>query len=683
MSSHSQNIPRNPTNNRSPVSSPRKRAQNDVGTSENRRKDPKVSRACDLCKIKKIRCTGTLPCVNCARRRLNCAYATKYARGRPPTPLPLARQDGPTVARVTSTSSISDAGIERDSSGRIDRSVPNEMTTGRLPSSSNEAAPSRASPELEIEGQYFDPTSGLTFLHRAWRKLFAQKGEMAAHGSNEADKHQLLTCAGDRPFYLDEQGTELIPDDMTARTLLSLYFDTCVVTYRIFHRQTVENWLEIFLKDREQNRQISYSLGNAKCAIILTVLAIAGFRNEKLKGGFYSGDNEALALRQNDRLFCVAMNLTDSEMGFPRLESAQARLVQVLYLLQTSRMNKAWYTFGSAYHIFSSLGLHRRRSRKQGVSFKSHSSDYISLQCAKRVFWVAYTIDKYLSVVFGRPRFLHDEDIDQDFPDSINDEDMGPYGPLESEASEECHVDSLIFHAKIARIIGRISREVYAIGDIRTEDRVAAAHRLVGELHEWRTSLPPHLGTIKPSTLMPSFRRESSALNLAYHHAVIHANRPFLLGDGNSSNSDAPYVKDRVAECISAAKVTLELVNNMANDTNLFHSFWWTHYVTFCALAVVYVWEIQRSSNNNNYERDDDDEASYTKLFDLAERCRSHLLRANSAASPSRRYGVILEELRKEAQQQAVRNHGSILFRCTRKHRPLRKVRITLLLIRS
>lgn len=359
----------------------------------------------------------------------------------------MERQEGPSVVGRASIASHSGARIEDSNSGMVDGSDLNKMGTGP-PSFSNETAPSRDSPELEIEGQYFDPTSGLTFLHRAWRKFLVQKVETESHGSNEMDKSQLLTCAGDRPFYLGDHSQELIPDDMTARTLVSFYFDTCVVTYRMFHRQTVENWLEVLLKDREHNRPISQSLGNAKCAIILTLFAIARFRNEKLKGGYYSSDNEALALRENDRLFCAAMNLTDSEKGFPRLESVQARLIQVLYLLQTSRMNKAWYTFGSAYQILSSLGLHRRRSQEQGVPFKNHSRDYISLQCSKRVFWVAYTIDGYLSVVFGRPRFLHDEDVDQDFPDSINDEDMGPHGPLGSEASEDCHVDSLTFHAK-------------------------------------------------------------------------------------------------------------------------------------------------------------------------------------------------------------------------------------------
>jgi hypothetical protein len=59
-----------------------------------------------------------------------------------------------------------------------------------------------------------------------------------------------------------------------------------------------------------------------------------------------------------------------------------------------------------------------------------------------------YTIDKYLAVVFGRPRLYHDDDIDQEYPDRVNDEEMTPQGPSASEPTEDCHIDSLIFHAK-------------------------------------------------------------------------------------------------------------------------------------------------------------------------------------------------------------------------------------------
>lgn len=190
---------------------------------------------------------------------------------------------------------------------------------------------------------------------------------------------------------------------------------------------------------------------------------------------------------------------------------------------------------------------------------------------------------------------------------------------------------------------------------MRRYDRVVAAHHFGEELHKWNASLPPHLGTVRPHSLMPSFRRQATALKLAYSHAIMHANRPFLLGAANGQN-EIPAIKNSVAECISSAKVALETVDSMASDGTLFHAFWWTPYVTFCALAVVYVWEIQHNNDMNGYGTARHDENASTKLSDLAERCHSHLARATAADSPSRRYSVILEELRSEAKLHADRS---------------------------
>ncbi|PLB47725.1 hypothetical protein P170DRAFT_196095 [Aspergillus steynii IBT 23096] len=624
----------------------RPRATNKDADDENRRKDPKISRACDTCKRKKVRCDGTLPCSNCTRRKTNCAYDAKYGRGRPPTP-PSAtaeqwqeglRRDHSNDLGVSQQRHYSATTDQRHEES-LNRDHSNTLCVWQPPppivrEASGSHIHSCASPEQEAEGQYFDPTSGLNFLHRAWKKLLMQKDGSSSHDSNDAERNQLLTSAGDRPLHIDDDAPEnFMPDALTARKLQEFYFETCVVTYRMFHRQTVEGWMEIFLKDQRDKMPFGRSLGNSRTAILLTIMAIATLRLEKVNKAV-STEDESLVLQRSDRLFCAGMTLVDREMGFPRLESAQARLIQVLYLLQTGRMNKGWYTFGNAFHITLSLGMHRRRDLKRDFPFTSRRQNYINSECYKRTFWAAYIIDKYLSVVFGRPRLYQDEDIDQTFPDSVNDEDMTPQGSTASDDPADCHIDALIFHAKIARIIGKISREVYSVNQLSNQDRLNAAHRLVHELHEWRGSLPPHLGTVKPSTLIPSFRRQALALQLAYAHALIHANRPFIMNEVTSES---------ITQCISATKTSLELVNRMAGDTTLFHSFWWTHYVIFCALAVVYVWEIQRTTRSS-YEIDD-------QMFDLAEKCRGHLRRASTGLSQNQRYSVILDELRSEAQK--------------------------------
>ena len=67
---------------------------------------------------------------------------------------------------------------------------------------------------------------------------------------------------------------------------------------------------------------------------------------------------------------------------------------------------------------------------------------------------------------------------------------------------------------------------------------------------------------------------------------------------------------------------------------------------------MVYVWAIQQSVSHSAL-----DQASLTKLFDLAECCLSHLAQATASNSPSRRYSLILQELRAEAKRKTARRH--------------------------
>jgi len=249
--------------------------------------------------------------------------------------------------------------------------------------------------------------------------------------------------AGDRPLDPGSDEPFLLPDASRARELMAFYFEVCSVTYRCLHRNTVETWLEDLLSNVSQG--LSPWRDNAKSAAVLMTFAIATLRQEKL-GGPIPLDLDALSLASSDQFFQTSLRLTDCETGLPRLESTQARLLQVLYLLQTSRMNQAWYIFGSTTQIVLALGLHRRSGRRWKGS--TISPDYINAQLRKRTFWTAYIIDKYLSIVLGRPQQLHDDDIDQDFPDGVNDEDMTHRGPLAAETEYDCYIDALVCHAK-------------------------------------------------------------------------------------------------------------------------------------------------------------------------------------------------------------------------------------------
>jgi hypothetical protein len=432
-----------------------------------------------------------------------------------------------------------------------------------------------------------------------------------------------------------------IPDSAQAIELLDLYFDVCVATYKPLHRPTIDAWYRVIAANVAQGLPMTKTPGNARVSTVLSIFAVTTFHRQKSRG--FSDDVSSLS--DSDAFFRCSMILTESETGGPHLESAQARLVQVFYLLMTCRMNQAWYIFGSLLQIISA---HRRDRRKMHNT--ASKPDYAHSQCRKRTFWSAYILDKYMGVVMGRPRHFHDKDIDQEHPDRANDENVTSLGliPSESDGIDDFYIDGFIWNTRLASIVGEISDELYPINPLPESRRVKVAENLAVKLDKWYASLPVLLKA-RPSSLVRSFRRQCVALRLAYKHAVVHLYRPFLLvrSSGEASmvtESAQRFQEESIRLCISVARDALRTIDTLAQEGPLFRAFWWTHYITFCALTVNYVWNMQRSTDLEGIDREE--------LMTLAERCQIHLAHATATNSPSRRYSIILEELRSEATNQ-------------------------------
>ncbi|KAH0287883.1 hypothetical protein M436DRAFT_44529 [Aureobasidium namibiae CBS 147.97] len=580
-----------------------------IASPQSGRRVLKTTRACDACRLKKARCAGTKPCPACVKRGAVCSYDSQYMRGRPPTP-PLS-----TLAPGVS---------------------PGLPSEGHLPvqpydadfAPGNVGLSSRNSPELhstDIQGQYVDPTSGLSFLERA-RDRFSSRRPPSDHAQDEewSYRQQPVLQAGDKPLVLSDERSGLntaLPTGDSAIELLNVYFDVCVATYKPLHRPTLDAWHKQALQNAVAERALVHNLGYAKLSTLFAVFAVATYHNRRKTQDF--------SFNESDALFRESLDMTNMETGLPRLDSVQARLIQVFYLLMTCRMNQAWFTFGTVLQLVSSLGLHRRVRRPR------QERDYVYRQCQKRTFWTTYILDKYFGVLMGRPQHFHDDDIDQDFPDCVNDEDMTATGFDAAEDPDDCLIEAFVENAKLARLVGTISRKLYPTKSLPASKRLELTQRLQNDIDNWHKALPAFLSTIKASSLIRSFQRQSVAIRMAHCHAVMHLHRPYLL------RSAGPDAEASVKHCVTAALTVLRTADNIATSGRMFHAFWWTHYVTFCALSITYVWQIQRPRFDCGVDTE--------QLLKLAERCQTHLARATASNSPSRRYSIILEELRAEA----------------------------------
>jgi hypothetical protein len=110
------------------------------------------------------------------------------------------------------------------------------------------------------------------------------------------------------------------------------------------------------------------------------------------------------------RYFQAAEKQLEAETGEIQLPTIQARLLQCFYLLSRSRKHQCWSIFGTVINLIFATSLHRKFGSPDSGG---RQQDLILSECQKRVFWVAYVLDRYLSVALGNPQMIHDEDIDQ------------------------------------------------------------------------------------------------------------------------------------------------------------------------------------------------------------------------------------------------------------------------------
>lgn len=416
--------------NRGPESTQKRKAPD--GPDNARKVSRRVSRACDQCKLRKARCSGTNPCASCSRKHEPCTWNARYSRGARKTP---PRADLP-PSRITEARRTP---------------VPDTPSLARQ-------VPSRTSPEIggaEIRGQYYDLHSGLSFIHRAWRRLSARDHDLVEESADDLS-HQIdqsVVSAGDFPLESSASSAWSLPSRAAADDLVEFYFDHCVVTYQLLHRPSVERWKRNLWDDQDGTTLPKLS-SNAQSAAVIMIFGIATFRQERVR--CVKAGHPDHSLTASDAYFAWSRHLTDTEKGLPRLESAQARLLQVLYLLQTSRMNQAWYCLGNALQIILALGLHRKSNSAIQTRSLSDIKDSVLEQCRKKVFWVAYTLDRYVCVVLGRPTHFHDNDIDQELPARLDDHEIQPDGPME-QAVGDCQMEGLIAHARYVKFASLVS----------------------------------------------------------------------------------------------------------------------------------------------------------------------------------------------------------------------------------
>ncbi|KAK3392573.1 fungal-specific transcription factor domain-containing protein [Sordaria brevicollis] len=607
-----------------------------------------AKRACDTCLDGWHPCSGTMPCERCFSSRQECTYKKRNGRNRYEE-LPFSGERGPYQRPGQPLPGPDD--VPQPVEGPA-----NDEGQAMRDDIARNGGPAQDYMSLNLDRRYGNAdTPPLVFLHGAWKKLAQMQRDNPIPADQPWDRSSTpkFCCYPSRWLQQQEH-----------------FFRSWNSTFNFLHRHTAQRWLEQVVANFEARRELWYGVGHARAAVAIMTMALGSLfkdspktwiRINKQTGKPMKSRNRPpeweymWELEYSDALLNTALSLTDAETGDPKLDSVQARLLQDLYLLSTNRFNKAWYTFGNTLQMITGLGLHRCVGKNRGLGRDIlNKPDYAKLQCERRTFWTAYIIDKQLSMMFGRPSHFRDDFIDQEIPDAVNDEDMGPTGPVRAHKGD-CYVEALVSHAKLNKLIDKLLHEVYSLRDIPDQQRIECALRIGKEVEKWWDELPYLLKNLKPTLLLSIFKRQMMLIRIAHCHAIMLAYRPFITTPYPQSGELKEATDNAIRECHDAARISLSLITNLHRSEGLkqFGTLWYAHQVAYCATAVLiilpHIRERQAACGGRHWRGH---QIMDGKLHKLANRGIQMLAEETPPWSPARKWAVILEELKKETTRQ-------------------------------
>ncbi|KAJ5136480.1 hypothetical protein N7448_005034 [Penicillium atrosanguineum] len=247
------------------------------------------------------------------------------------------------------------------------------------------------------------------------------------------------------------------------------------------------------------------------------------------------------------------------------VRSVQACLLIGTYLLPLDTSGLCYTYFGLALKLAIQNGMHRRY-HGEGLSPRM-------LETRNRVFWTAYTIEKRISILHGRPSSLSDADVDAAFPVDF---------PGIMPASQQSNHTNMVALITLTLKLGEVSNEISLLRTARKGQQQDCLERLLNirkHLIDWWSTLPEETNCRDLNPGGPLFR-SNVHLKLDYCLTRIFIGRPFLFSSlkGLYQTPVTPFKgpsgvsKNRatlVTDCVEAALEIIDLCRLLRDEAGL------------------------------------------------------------------------------------------------------------------
>ncbi|TIA87132.1 hypothetical protein E3P81_04047 [Wallemia ichthyophaga] len=563
-------------------------------STEKRNKKSKITRACDGCRKKKIKCNAdiTYPnkCSNC--KNMECIYTNKGFHS-------------PSYVSDLETKLADSEGVIEEYRRLLDKYAPPEVLAAETDTAKRKRNFSIPSPSAQMhmhihteasdmnDGIYVDETTescrkegcllktlgdGKTVHnHPGKQKRFFGKGSIRGiieRLSTYTGFSPTGLLSGKRPHFWQEDllidGLDYLPVHMLSpdlvESLVGLYFEKVNSTLPLLDRTRF--FAEIAYRRHDRNFE----------TLLMTVLAI---------GSQYSNDPRVMIEGQHQflagfRYYSVAKSkMIDPYMDVATIEDIQALILLQIYVPKSIHSRSGWMIHGTTVLLAHDIGLHSR--------FVDTDLPPQDQELRKRAYWSLYLLDRVQASTFGRQPLIKDNEISLDLPDN----ELG-------DGESECCVLYFNMLIKLYNIHGQILQTIVSIvltllsgNELTTQQyklrktsdgdellmSLTDIASLNSKLNKWLNEIPQMLKDGKnevPKKLAHGSNGKDeyvyqlySNLQLAFHIIQIGLYKTFLPNPRSQSTSSFRYTS--LVICATSARSIISIYRDMLLERKMQH----------------------------------------------------------------------------------------------------------------
>ncbi|QDS67984.1 hypothetical protein FKW77_009220 [Venturia effusa] len=580
---------------------------------------PRAVQACNLCRAKKYKCDGNLPCVHCNRQGVDCVYqgapkqhdvghySVAYAKN-------LERRLVAAEAALLSQGLYLnadhepcrvDADRQKNDQSKFKEqfATPESLNAGYAdinhPAQNSDEASEHGTIEAETINnevmdinlttmgfEYHGQTSSIAFLERLRR--FTEP-TLPVVGNMPPAITSLVSSISDRSLvtelhndaFIDHKeipswivepynNEEFYP--LQAYTFLEAYFAAQHCIHPIVDKE------EIMLRSRKLWDGQSQAVERSHKAVYFAILALGALTrtwNEPNLGG--KGRYEWTLL-----LFRKAEAALGRPGSFPNMTTVQALFILAKVCQVQLDLNLAYTYLGMGIRAALTCGINRLTVFR----VKDFPQDSKTLQVA-RTWWALYGLEIELSFALGRPDtlgldFYHNRPV----PKLNNSE-----------------TDMIRATLDLSRVIRDVTARVHH-NAVKLTERLVQASKLEHDLYEWLAQLPEQIRPTTGTDVLNSgsihdqqwTRLQRFVLNIRYLHVKMVLFHPFfqLATKASSKSKLSPGLIEAAEKCVESAVMMIRVIHDTYRTHHFMRTWYYnTVYLSF-GMSVLLVYELKK-----------------------------------------------------------------------------------------